>query len=118
MKMKRETILGVVLMVGTIGAHAAGASSGDTRACESHLADYYGKAADMRYVGERRYMDGTEMKFAVRETDARTGYSTTRLAVCWMGAENYQAYTGSDEENMVAEVDTGVSVAKESPLFD
>jgi hypothetical protein len=116
MKTQGGVLLAAVLMSGVMGAQAFDGSRGDTQECKSQLAKVYGNANDMYYVGERRYMDGTEVKYAVRNTDAATGYSTTRLAVCWLGAENYQAYSGSDEDTMLADVDASAPQALEEPI--
>ena len=67
----------------------------------------------MQFVAERRFPDGTKMQYAVHSEDPQTGYTTTKLAVCWLAKEDYQAYTGDSTETVVADVDVKRVVATE-----
>ena len=94
----------VLATVFATGAGIATAGGQDMEQCKQQVDSYYGGVQDMKYVGQRRFRDGKEMKFAVSSTDADTGYTSTRIATCWLGAENMQAAVGQNDEPMVADV--------------
>ena len=96
--------LTAILATATFTAHAAGVDQGDLEQCKSQVSDYYGGNDDMEYVSQRRFRDGTQMKFAVHNEDASTGYTTTRVATCWLGSGNLQAGTDQGNQPMVADV--------------
>lgn len=100
-----NAVFAFVIASGTAGAaQAAGVDQASLEECKSQVSEYYGGASDVTYVGKRQYRDGLEMKLAVRSEDATTGYTTTRLAKCWLGADNYQAYSHNERtEAMLAD---------------
>lgn len=119
MKLLSCAALTVVLAGGAAMGHASGVDQHELEQCRAQVGDYYGGADDMQYVGKRQFHDGTQIKLAVRSEDASTGYTTTRLANCWLGAENTQAYSGNSDGStkMVADaVDTSV-FSVEDPLL-
>ena len=116
MKTVTSAALTAILATATFTAHAAGVDQGDLEQCESQVSAYYGGAEDMQYVGQRRFLDGTQMKFAVRNEDATTGYTTTRLATCWLGAENLQANANQGDGPVVADVYNAITDSIRDPL--
>lgn len=101
-----NAVLAFVITSGTAAAgHAAGVDQNDLDACKSEVSKYYGDASDVKYMGKRHYRDGLQMKLAVDSEDETTGYTTTRLVTCWLGADNYQASSGSEgTEALVANI--------------
>jgi len=116
MKILSSAVLTIVMAGGSLTVQASGVDGDEREQCRAQVAEYYGGAQDMRYVGQRTFRDGTQMKFAVHNTDATTGYSTTRLATCWLGSENHQAYSGNSKDTgeMVADINNTPA----SPLED
>ena len=106
----------LLLSVGALNVNAAGVNDGELERCKSQLSEYYGETTEMRYVSKRQFRDGTQMHLAVSSEDPATGYSTSRLASCWLGAENFQAYIDDGEEHMVAEALVPVSPASQEML--
>jgi hypothetical protein len=94
----------VLASIFATGAAVATADDQEMAQCKEQVDNYYGGVADMQYVGQRRFRDGKEMKFAVNNTDSTTGYTSTRVATCWLGAENMQASMTADDAPMVADV--------------
>lgn len=72
--------------------------------CQSQVMEYYGGVGDVRYVNQRRFRDGTQMKFAVAVEDSSTGYKATRLATCWLGSQDMQTAPGTRAEIAVADI--------------
>lgn len=100
----------------SLAVQARGVSDGEMEECRSQISQYYGGASDLSYVGKRQFRDGAQVKVAVRSEDPGTGYSKTRLATCWLGADNFQAYADGSEESMVADVDSPVQPAADEVL--
>jgi len=105
--------LTLFLAGGTLFAHATDAANGELEQCKSQVSAYYGSNQDMQLVGKRQFRDGVQMKLAVHNEDPSTGYSTTRLATCWLGYENFQASSGVGDEPTVADIATP---AESNPL--
>ena len=116
MKTVTSAALTAILATASLTSHAAGVDQGDLEQCESQVSAYYGGADDMQYVGQRRFPDGTQMKFAVRNEDATTGYKTTRLATCWLGSENLQANADQSDGPVVADVYDAITDSIRDPL--
>lgn len=116
MKALSSAVLTAVLATATFTAHASGVDQGELEQCKSQVSDFYGGAHDMQYVGQRRFPDGKQMKFAVHNEDATTGYTTTRVATCWLGNENLQAKARQDNEPMVADVYDAITDSIKDPL--
>jgi hypothetical protein len=116
MKALISAALTAFLASATFTAHASGVDQGDLEQCKSQVSDFYGGAHDMQYVGQRRFPDGTQMKFAVHNEDATTGYTTTRMATCWLGAENMQANADQGDGPMVADVYDAITDSIKDPL--
>ncbi len=105
MKLLSTAVVTLVIASGSISAQARGVSEGEMEQCRSQISGYYGGAQDMSFVGKRQFHDGAQLKLAVRSEDPSTGYTRTRLATCWLGAENFQAYAGEETDTMVADVE-------------
>jgi hypothetical protein len=116
MKTLSSAALTAILATATLTAHASGVDKGDLEQCKSQVSEYYGGAREMQYVGQRRFRDGTQMKFAVHTEDATTGYTTTRVATCWLGAENLQANSDRGDGPMVADVYDAITDSIKDPL--
>ena len=104
MKKVGIALITMVVAGGSLAVQARGVSEGELVECRSQISEYYGGATDMSYVGRRQFRDGAQVKLAVHNEDPSTGYSSTRLAVCWLGADNYQAYSGASDDSMVADI--------------
>ncbi len=111
-----NAVFAIFVATGAATAQAADVNPAELEECKSQVSAYYGGQRDMRLVGQRHFQDGTRMKLAVYNDDPVTGYSTTRLASCWLGAENYQAYSNNGPvDPMIAEVEaTPASLPHES----
>ena len=102
-----KAVLSIILASGALCANASSIDAEKLEQCKSQVADYYGGVEDLQFVSERRFRDGTQMKFAVHDQDAESGYTSTRMATCWLSNENGQSFAGrSGEKNepMVADV--------------
>lgn len=108
MKAIYNMVLAGVVATGATFASAA-ADNSDMAQCKAQVDSYYGGVDELKYVGQRRFRDGKEMKFAVNSTDAETGYTSTRIATCWLGAENAQASAPGADGPMVADVYNAVT---------
>ena len=86
--------------------------------CQSQVAEVYLGFEEMQFVSERRFPDGTRMQFAIRNEDPETGYSTTRLAVCWLSTDTYQAYAAQSTDTVVADSEAFGSVALDAPFME
>ena len=95
---------------------AAAADEQQLSQCQEQVVEYYGGVDDVRYVSQRHFRDGTQMKFAVAVEDASTGYTATRLATCWLGSENMQAATDTAAEITVADIYDAVTDSIVVPL--
>jgi hypothetical protein len=101
-----NVVCAVIIASGAAAAQAAGVDQTELEECKTQVSEYYAGVSDIKFVGQRQFRDGTRMKLAVHSEDDSTGYSTTHLATCWLGGENFQAYSGSKSNDaMVAEVD-------------
>ena len=116
MKTFSSAALTAILATATFTAHAAGVDQGDLEQCKSQVSDYYGDNHDMEYVSQRRFRDGTQMKFAVHNEDASTGYTTTRVATCWLGSSNMLAGADQGKQPMVADVYDAITDSIKDPL--
>ena len=105
MNIVTSSILTGVLVSGTLVANVNAADYYAEAQCEAQMASIYRDAETMEFVGERHFRDGTKMKYAVHSSDPETGYTKTRMGVCWLGNEDLQAYAGEDSETMVADID-------------
>lgn len=113
MKTMTKVLLPVVLAGSALSANVFAESVHQKSQCESQVASIYGDATDMKFVSERRFPDGTKMQYSVHSEDSQTGYTTTKLAVCWLAKENYQAYHGDSTDEVVADVDVKRAIAEE-----
>jgi len=113
MKTMTKVLLPVVLAGSALSANVFAENAHQKSQCESQVASMYGDAAEMKFVAERRFPDGTKMQYSVHSEDPQTGYTTSKLAVCWLAKENYQAYTGENTETVVADVDVKRVIATE-----
>ena len=104
MKTFASVALTTVFATSVFSLQAAAADEQKVGQCQDQLVEYYGGADDVRYISQRRFRDGTQMKFAVAVEDSATGYTATRLATCWLGSENMQASTNMDAEVTVADI--------------
>lgn len=107
----------IIIAAGPAAAQAARVDQADLEECKEQVDQYYGGVESMRYVGQRRFMDGTQMKFAVHQSDEESGYTTTRLATCWLGADNLQANAAETDGPMVADVYDSVTSSIKDPLM-
>ena len=107
----------IIIAAGPAAAQAARVNQADMEQCKAQVDQYYGGVESMRYVSTRRFMDATQMKFAVNQSDAETGYTTTRLATCWLGSENLQANATESDEPMVADVYDSVTSSIKDPYI-
>jgi hypothetical protein len=57
----------------------------------------------MRFVSKRNFRDGTRIQYAMTNVDEATGYETVKLAVCWLGNENFQASVETPADDLVAD---------------
>jgi hypothetical protein len=105
MNIVTKTILTGVLASGTLAANVHATDYYAEAQCEAQVSSVYRDAETMEFVGERRFRDGTKMNYAVHSSDPETGYTKTRMAVCWLGNENLQAYASEDGKTMVADID-------------
>ena len=115
MKILTSTVLTAFLTMGVVSVHAAGVDEKGLDQCQEQVADYYG-VDDYKYVGQRRFRDGVQMKFAVQVQDTATGYTATRLATCWLGNENMQASTGEGGGATIADVYDSITDSIVNPL--
>ena len=116
--MKRFASLALTTFVAS-GAFSLQVSAADEQQlaqCQSQVMEYYGGVEDVRYVNQRRFRDGTQIKFAVAVEDSSTGYKATRLATCWLGSENMQAATDTGAEIAVADIYDSVTDSIVVPL--
>ena len=114
-----KAVLGIILASGALFAHAGSTGAEKLEQCKSKVADYYGGVKDLQFVSQRRFRDGTQMKFAVHNQDAKSGYTHTRMATCWLGNENGQSFAGrSSEKNapMVADVYDAITSSIVEPI--
>lgn len=95
----------------TLSLQAAAADEQKLAQCQEQVVEYYGGVDDVRYVSQRHFRDGTQMKFAVAVKDSNTGYTSTRLANCWLGSENMQAATNTKVDITVADIYDSVSAS-------
>ena len=116
MKTMNITVCTLFLSLGALSVNAAGVNDGELERCKSQLSEYYGEATEMRYVSKRQFRDGMQMHLAIHREDPATGYSTSQLASCWLGAENFQAYAHDGEEAVVTEVLVSMSPASQKAL--
>ena len=117
MKAIKVAVCTVLITGGAMSASVHAANSAELADCEEQVSSVYGDASEMNYVGERRFRDGTRMQYAVHKHDPATGYTTTTLAVCWLGNEDYQAaYNEPSSESMVADAEVEPGVSLETPI--
>jgi hypothetical protein len=116
MKGFARVALTTVVASGAFSLQVAAADEQQLAQCQNQVVEYYGGVEDVRYVSQRRFRDGTQMKFAVAVEDSSTGYKATRLATCWLGSENKQAATDTGAENAVADVYDSVTDSIVAPL--
>lgn len=116
--MKRFACVALTTVVasGAVSLQVAAADEQQLAQCQNQVMEYYGGVEDVRYVSQRRFRDGTQMKFAVAVEDAGTGYKATRLASCWLGRENMQAATDTGAEIAVADIYDAVTDSIVVPL--
>ena len=117
MNIVTNTVIATALAGSFLAVSAQAASDAQREECREQISGVYLGADDMKYVGERRYRDGTRMKYAVRDEDPATGYSTTRLAVCWVGNNDYPGFAGNEveQEAMVADIDVSAPQPLDMP---
>jgi len=111
-----KAVITTALTACAFSGYVYGAEDDKLTQCQSQVAEVYLGVKEMQFVSERRFPDGTRMQFAIRNEDPETGYSTTRLAVCWLGTDNYQAYAAQSTATMVADSEVFGSVALDAPL--
>ena len=116
MKTFASVALTTVIASGAFSLQVVAADEQQLVQCQDQVVEYYGGADDVRYVSQRRFRDGTQMKFAVAVEDASTGYTATRLATCWLGRENMQAATDTGTEITVADIYDSVTDSIVVPL--
>ena len=116
MKAMKAAVCTLLITGGAMSASVHAANSAELADCEAQVSSVYGDTSEMNYVGERRFRDGTRMQYAVHKQDPATGYTTTKLAVCWLGNENYQANNEQSTESMVADVDIETANSLEAPI--
>ena len=115
MKIIISTALTAFLATGVLSVQAAGVDEKGLDQCKVQVADYYG-VDDYKYVGQRRFRDGVQVKFAVQVQDTDTGYTATRLATCWLGNENMQASIGEGGGATIADVYDSITDSIVNPL--
>ena len=111
-----KAIITSALTACAVSGYVYGADGDNLTQCQAQVAEIYLGFEEMQFVGQRRFPDGTMMQFAIRNEDPETGYSTTRLAVCWLGADNYQAYAAQSTATTVADSQDFGSVNLDAPL--
>ena len=111
-----KAIITSALTACAVSGYVYGADGDNLTQCQAQVAEIYLGFEEMQFVGQRRFPDGTMMQFAIRNEDPETGYSTTRLAVCWLGADNYQAYAAQSTATTVADRQDFGSVNLDAPL--
>jgi hypothetical protein len=116
MKTFASVALTTVVASGAFSLQVAAADEQQLLQCQDRVIEYYGGVDDVRYVSQRRFRDGTQIKFAVAVEDASTGYTATRLATCWLGSENIQAATDTAAEITVADIYDSVTDSIVAPL--
>lgn len=116
MKALASVALTTVIAGGTFSGYVAAADEQQVGQCQDQVEQYYGGVDDVRYVSERRFRDGIQMKFAVGFEDSVTGYTSTRLASCWLGKENMQAAADTGAEITVADIYDAVTESIIVPL--
>lgn len=116
MKRFASVALTTVIASGAVSLQVAAADEQQLAQCQGQVMEYYGGVEDVRYVSQRRFRDGTQMKFAVAVEDASTGYTATRLATCWLGSENMRAATDSGADIAVADIYDAVTDSIVVPL--
>jgi hypothetical protein len=116
MKTFASVVLTAVVASGVCSLQVAAADGQQLAQCQNQVVEYYDGVADVRYVSQRRFRDGTQMKFAVAVEDSSTGYKATRLATCWLGSENMQAAADTGAEITVADIYDSVTDSIVVPL--
>ncbi len=105
-----NVLAAIVVATGAATVQAADVNPSELEACKTQVSAFYGEESNMKLVSQRQYLDGTRMKLAVYNMDPVTGYSTTRLANCWVGAEDFQANSDNGSaDQIIADVEAAPS---------
>lgn len=116
MKALTSAVISTLLATGILAANTAAADDRGMEQCQTEVSNYYGSAVDSKYVGQRRFRDGIQMKFAVSSHDATTQYTTTRMAICRLGAQSQQASIVDDNASMMVEISDSLAASMVVPV--
>ena len=100
MKALTSAVISTLLATGVLMANTAAADSQGMEQCKTEVANYYGGVMEVKYVDQRRFREGIQMKFAVNYHDAATQYTTTRMANCRLSTHSQLASIVEDDASM------------------
>ena len=118
--MKRTSKLALAALIAgsVLSLQALGAEQSTREQCKAQVSDAYQNVDDMKFVSQRQFRDGTRIQYAVSHVDPETGYDNVRLAVCWLGSENYMAESTVMDDSLVAEVEGRYGYDQNGPLVE
>lgn len=101
MKALTSAVISTLLATSVLAGNTAAAEGRGIEQCKTEVANYYGSVMEVKYVDQRRFREGIQMKFAVSNHDAATQYTTTRMANCRLSTHSQLASVVEDDASMV-----------------